>query len=202
MKNLSFLLLIALSSSAFGQNDYHKTIITERTEKLEQLLDTTYHMLSTEDLEHFVKTDYFPVNEVFIIEGDWKKSKGRRFKMPTSTVRKPVYRRYGYVTFNMNGKKQVLTVFQNMKLRKKDGYENHLFLPFLDATAPDKSYGGGRYLDLRIPSGDKMILDFNLAYNPYCAYSYRYSCPIPPKENTIDTPIMAGEKKPVYHPVK
>jgi hypothetical protein len=59
------------------------------------------------------------------------------------------------------------------------------------------TYGGGRYVDTSIPKGSQIILDFNLAYNPYCAYSYRYSCPIPPEENTLSFPITAGEKVPV-----
>jgi uncharacterized protein (DUF1684 family) len=70
-----------------------------------------------------------------------------------------------------------------------------LFLPFLDNTNGDTTYGGGRYIDLRIPEGDTIEIDFNKAYNPYCAYNSRYSCPIVPRENYLDTNIEAGVKK-------
>ncbi|MDG1428784.1 MAG: DUF1684 domain-containing protein, partial [Crocinitomicaceae bacterium] len=74
-----------------------------------------------------------------------------------------------------------------------------LFIPFRDKTSRHETYGGGRYLDVQIPDRDMMHLDFNLAYNPYCAYSHRYSCPIPPEENTLNVSILAGEKTPLAH---
>ena len=79
-------------------------------------------------------------------------------------------------------------------------YIDYLFLPFTDNSNGEESYTGGRYLDLQIPENDKIILDFNQAYNPYCAYSGRYSCPIPPSENHISFPVLAGVK--AFHPVK
>ena len=72
-----------------------------------------------------------------------------------------------------------------------------MFLPFTDAGNGDESYGGGRYIELRIPEKDTIIIDFNKAYNPYCAYNHKYSCPIPPIENNIPIEIKAGVKK--YH---
>jgi uncharacterized protein (DUF1684 family) len=75
-----------------------------------------------------------------------------------------------------------------------EGFEDYLFLPFLDDTNGETSYAGGRYLDLRIPKNDLIILDFNETYNPYCAYNERYSCPIVPRENYIPLKIEAGIK--------
>ena len=75
-----------------------------------------------------------------------------------------------------------------------------MFIPFRDATCQSESYGGGRYIDTETPKGKTLRIDFNKAYNPYCAYSIRYSCPIPPEENTLKIAIPAGEKVPVgYH---
>ena len=74
------------------------------------------------------------------------------------------------------------------------GYENSLFVPFTDLTNGKETYGGGRYMDVEIPEGDSIVLDFNKAYNPYCAYSTNYSCPIPPKENDLPISINAGLK--------
>ena len=77
----------------------------------------------------------------------------------------------------------------------KDEYKDYLFLPFTDLTNGDTTYGGGRYIDMRIPEKNTIILDFNQSYNPYCAYGGNYSCPIPPAENNLDIAITAGVKK-------
>ena len=79
-------------------------------------------------------------------------------------------------------------------MSKKYEYAGFLFLPFKDLTNGKETYGGGRFMDILIPDTDKIILDFNKAYNPYCAFSHRYSCPLPPFENWLKTEIPAGEK--------
>jgi hypothetical protein len=71
------------------------------------------------------------------------------------------------------------------------------FLPFMDATSGDETYGAGRYLEIEPLPGGKLLVDFNMAYNPYCAYNEYWSCPIPPKENRLSVPIEAGEKQPI-----
>ena len=81
---------------------------------------------------------------------------------------------------------------------KMKEYKNYLFLPIDDYTIPDESYPAGRYLDIEMPKrGDSIVLDFNMLYNPYCAYSDRYSCPITPRKNKIKVRIEAGEKIPI-----
>ena len=86
-----------------------------------------------------------------------------------------------------------------MRLKKEKEYKDYLFLPFRDGTSRKESYGGGRFLDLKKPKGKTIHIDFNLAYNPYCAYSHRYTCPIPPPENELTIEIKAGEKTPIGH---
>jgi uncharacterized protein len=76
----------------------------------------------------------------------------------------------------------------------KPEYKDYLFLPFTDLTNGVQTYQGGRYLDLRIPQGDEIVIDFNQSYNPYCAYSGRYSCPVVPSENHLDMEVLAGVK--------
>jgi len=85
-------------------------------------------------------------------------------------------------------------VYQSQDLLKRPGFENYLFVPFTDRTNGHGSYGGGRYLDLRIPpkGATTMPLDFNRAYNPSCAYAPGYSCPVPPAENRLNVAIPAG----------
>ena len=87
-----------------------------------------------------------------------------------------------------------LNIYQNVELIKKEGYEDNLFLPFLDNTNGEESYAGGRYVECTIPEGNIMIIDFNQAYNPYCAYNSKYSCPIVPRDNYVDVDIKAGVK--------
>jgi uncharacterized protein (DUF1684 family) len=90
-----------------------------------------------------------------------------------------------------------LAIYQNVDLVNTAGYEDYLFIPFKDLTNGEDTYGGGRYLDLKIPEGETILIDFNRAYNPYCAYNHNYSCPIPPFENHLKVKIEAGVKK--YH---
>lgn len=115
------------------------------------------------------------------------------FTMKTSTARLPVYKANGTLRFTLNGKEWKLTVYESVP--PHPGYENELFLPFTDLTNGEETYGAGRYLDLHGPLAAEVELDFNKAYNPYCAYSHRYSCPIPPKENHLATRIRAGVLK-------
>ena len=192
---VAFLLFTA---PLFAQENWEDEVLKSRSEKALELSDTSKGLLNSKDLAHFKGLNYFDIDSTFRIKARFKKKKGRKFKMPTSTERTPIYRRYGYVYFTIDGTEHKLTVYQNMGLRKNPEYKDYLFLPFRDATCPDESYGGGRYLDMNIPEGQELILDFNMAYNPYCAYSHRYSCPIPPVENTLDIPISAGEKIPHY----
>ena len=115
--------------------------------------------------------------------------------MKTTTSRTPIYKKYGELHFSIDGKELKLNVYQNVDLKKKPGYDDYLFLPFSDLTCGKDSYIGGRYIDMRIPKSGKVTIDFNQAYNPYCAYNYEYSCPIVPLENDLDIEINAGVKK-------
>lgn len=172
-------------------------LLEHRSDHLSELLDPEQKMLNEEEIKSFGGLDYFYFDSTYQITATFKKSKGKKFEMPTSTERLPIYRRYGLITFVFQGKECTLEVYQNMALRKKKKYKNYLFIPFRDETSRNETYGGGRYLDVEIPKGELIELDFNLAYNPYCAYSHRYSCPIPPDENTLKISILAGEKTPM-----
>ncbi|MEJ2542648.1 MAG: DUF1684 domain-containing protein [Calditrichaceae bacterium] len=99
---------------------------------------------------------------------------------------------YGYFEFERDGKSQRLEVWQMMP--RKAGGESHLFVGFWDATSGETTYPGGRYLDMKKIDDKTYLLDFNYAYNPYCAYSNRYSCLIPSLENRLDIALTCGEK--------
>jgi len=119
------------------------------------------------------------------------------FEMPTTTARKPIYRKYATLYFSHDdGQMYSLTAYQSQALLNKEEYINYLFVPFGDATNGSETYGGGRYVEV---TRGEWILDFNKAYNPYCAYSGRYSCPKVPLENILPIPILAGTKYAGHH---
>ena len=137
--------------------------------------------------------EFFPINLKYRIEATFTSYENEAFfNMPTSGVRKPKYRKYGLLQFQLEGKAYELTLYQNLALMKNPMYKNYLFLPFTDLTNGAATYEGGRYIDFRIPTEKTVTLDFNQAYNPYCAYVDGYSCPIPPAENHLETHIKAG----------
>ena len=151
--------------------------------------------LKEADLANFESLDFFPLDSTFIVNAKLTLHKDSEpFPMKTTTDRLPIYKIYATATFELKGKAYSLEIYQNEKLVLTPEYEDYLFMPFTDQTNGDSSYGGGRYLDLKLPEGDSIIIDFNQAYNPYCAYNDKYSCPIPPKSNDLDIQIRAGVK--------
>ena len=151
--------------------------------------------LKEEDLANFKSLDFFPIDSSFIVNAKLTLHKDSEpFPMKTTTDRLPIYKIYATANFEIQGKAFSLEIYQNEKLVLTAEYEDYLFLPFTDNTNGEGSYGGGRYVDLKLPEGDSIIIDFNQAYNPYCAYNDKYSCPIPPKSNNLDIEVFAGVK--------
>lgn len=192
MKN-GFLLLLILNLFSLNAQETSK----EFQDNLNfEYADKAKSPLTEQDFKHFKSLDFFPINEKFIVEATFVRTKKEKvFQMKTSTNRLPEYIKYGELTFIMDGNPYKLNVYQNIDLRKKPSYEDYLFLPFSDLTNGKESYLGGRYLDLRIIKGNLWTIDFNKAYNPYCAYNYKFSCPIVPMENDLNIEILAGVKK-------
>ncbi|NER18575.1 DUF1684 domain-containing protein [Spongiivirga citrea] len=151
--------------------------------------------LTDEDLNAFKGLQFFEIDTSYYVIAKFVETPNTApFKMKTTTDRLPIYRKFGEAHFQLQGKDQVLSIFQNLGLMEDPEYEDYLFVPFTDETNGSESYGGGRYLDVEMPEGDRMIINFNKAYNPYCAYNAKYSCPIPPSENHLDIEIKAGVK--------
>ena len=158
--------------------------------------DSTSSPLKSEDLKTFKNLNFFNIDSKYIVEAKLVRTKREKvFKMKTSTDRLPEYKKYGELYFTIDGKDLKLNVYQSIDLIKKKEYKNYLFLPFTDLTCGNDSYAAGRYIDLSIPKNNMIIIDFNKAYNPYCAYNYKYSCPIVPAENDLTVEIKAGVKK-------
>jgi len=119
------------------------------------------------------------------------------FDLPTYSGITRRYVKYGVLRFEVSGKPYELSVYQNLTLIQQEAYKDHLFLPFKDHTNGAGTYGGGRYFDLSrsdIAADGTLILDFNKCYNPWCAYSDGYNCPIPPAENHLELAVEAGER--------
>ncbi|MCH5714934.1 DUF1684 domain-containing protein [Niabella hibiscisoli] len=142
---------------------------------------------------------FFPIDEKARINARFEPVKNAEwFILPTSSGRSKMYRQYGKLRFVYEDVAQELYVYQSQALLLDPKHADHLFLPFTDLTTGQESYETGRYIDLSISEikNNQVTVDFNKAYNPYCAYiSGIYSCPIPPKENRLKVAIKAGEKK-------
>ncbi len=147
---------------------------------------------------------FYSVDESYRVMASFKKTgDAKGFDMNTASGTKQHYFRYGFLTFKLHNSIIHLYVYQSASLLKKEKFKDYLFVPFGDATSGFESYGGGRYLDFTISDikHNSLVIDFNKAYNPYCAYTTGYDCPIPPKENLLTVAIDAGEKnygKPVH----
>lgn len=191
----NFLFLIFSTCIGFGQD------VGETSKQFQEQLNKDFANadktpLEESDLATFNALDFFSINDKFIVEAKLVLSSDATvFEMKTSTSRLPKYKKYGELVFKLNSNQYKLNVYQNLDLIKKDGYQDYLFLPFSDLTSGKETYIGGRYIDLRIPKSNEIVLDFNKAYNPYCAYNSRFSCPLVPLENKLEVAILAGVKK-------
>ena len=190
-----FVVLIAFNSG-FCQKKFNPIDV----EKFQMNINSEYadaktSPLEEKDLKKFKTLEFYPVSNKYFVNAKLVKAKNEKaFEMKTSTARKPKYIKYGTVSFVIDGITLQLNVYQNVELSKTEEYKNSLFLPFSDLTCGKESYIGGRYIDLKIPNGNMIAIDFNQAYNPYCAYNHKYSCPIVPMENDLNVAIKAGVK--------
>lgn len=142
---------------------------------------------------------FYAVDEKFKVQCRFEKSTDTSVVvMKTSGTKIPQkdFVRYGKIYFTINDTALTLTVYRSKALENNPQYGRYLFIPFTDATTADETYGSGRYIDIFTYDikNDSVIIDFNKAYNPYCAYSTGYNCPIPPKENVLSVAVKAGEK--------
>lgn len=197
MKNVLNLLFLLVSTALLAQKSFDKeAVIAFQKELNTEYADSVKSPLLKKDLKTFKALDFYPINEKFFVNAKFVRTPDEKpFEMPTTTSRKPMYVKYGEAHFSIDGKKFKVNLYQSLDLKKIEEYKDALFLPFTDLTSGVDSYGGGKYIDLKIPEGTTITIDFNRAYNPYCAYNHKYSCPIPPQENDLAIEIKAGVKK-------
>lgn len=148
------------------------------------------------DSIEFTGLKYFEIDAKYRIDARLTEIDQRKtVTLPTSDDRQKTYQEYAYAEFKLDGVENKLLILEIIDMGP---YRGTLFLAFADKTSAVETYGAGRYLELKkVPGAKSITLDFNEAYNPYCAYSDKFSCPFPPKENILNVEIKAGEK--TYH---
>ena len=180
-----------------GQSDeeYIQVIEKSREEK-NALLKSGDESPFADSSETFTALKYFPPDSKYRLTANLVSIDSKKVTvLPTSDGKEQKYLEHAFATFRLDGVENKLLLLEVMDMGPQRG---KLFLAFADATSADETYGAGRYLDIKkVPGATSITLDFNLAYNPYCAYSDKFSCPFPPKDNILKIAIRAGEKN--YH---
>ncbi|RMB63858.1 DUF1684 domain-containing protein [Dokdonia sinensis] len=201
MKSIIYVYLVLVTASVFGQSPAG---FIEEAKTFQEELNATYMnpdstILSKRQLKKFSGLKFYPIDLKFRVSATFKRTQNAiPFQMELSSGRTREYVQYGLLTFELEEQQFELPIYQNTYYRDhpEEEYGNSLFLPFTDYTSGDGSYGGGRYIDFVIEDieDNHLLIDFNRAYNPYCAYTTGYNCPIPPEANDLKFRIEAGVK--------
>lgn len=198
-----FGIFVLAAVAAHAQTFYGTTDVKAfRDGRDHEFRDKKESPLKEEDFAGFKGLNYYPEDKKFVVKAKFRRTADEKyFQMPTSSGKTKMFVKYGILKFKVGGKSQVLAVYEAdpAVLQKFPEYADLLFIPFKDATSRAETYGGGRYIDIKRPAGKDVMLDFNLAYNPNCAYGgEKWSCPVPPAENVLKVAIRAGEKRYAY----
>jgi uncharacterized protein len=179
---------VVSSCSPPPQEEYTARIAAERSRKDEMFRSSGDSPVLAKDLDAFVPLSYFPVDESYAVPAQLQPADEQiRLQMPTSTGKLRETTRIGTLLFTLKGQPLRLTAFL------EDGSQR-LFVPFSDLTSGTETYPAGRYMNLDPTRTGIYIVDFNVAYHPYCYYNAAYDCPLPPAENRLTVPIRAGER--------
>lgn len=188
---LVFCLILVQSAAA---QSFADSVQAWRKNYREAFLKEERSPLGKSDLKHL---RFYAPDPAWVLWGNFEPLQDTvGFEMETHSGVKKHYYRYGNLRFEREGKAFSLTLYRSRKLMQMPGHEDDLFLPFFDETNYSETYGGGRYIDLKTGDvqGGVIRVDFNLAYNPYCAFKGGYACPVPPAENRLSFPVRAGER--------
>ena len=167
-----------------------KTVYEWQKNKNAYFQDPNTSPLRPKEKKKFNGLDFFTPDSKYQVDAFFRESVTKdTIQMKTNTGSVTSEIRYGNLFFELNNRQYVLPVY-----REVGAEDDYVFLPFTDLTNGDLTYGGGRYLDFTFPIKETVLIDFNKAYNPYCAYNPKYSCPLVPSVNHLDIAIIAGEK--------
>ena len=193
---LLLIFIVFLFFSCRGEKRYEDLNLTDYQKQVNNYFkDASVSPLNTKDLKNFKGLDFFEFDSLYVVYAKILKTpESTPFKMKTTTNIPADYRKYGKLIFNLFDEQYTLTAYENLDYLNEEGYENYLFLPFLDQTNGFETYGGGRYIDLYLYDNDSILIDFNRAYNPNCVYDENFSCPIVPRENILNIRVESGVK--------
>lgn len=202
-RNIILLLVIAVVMATvlytvYGSKDqttYINQIKKERDEK-DKFMRTSNESPFADNVESFTGLKYYPPDLKWKVTASLIPIENKKpVVLTTNDGKEERYMEYAHAQFDFSGFRNRLLILEVIAMGPSRG---KLFLAFGDATSADETYGAGRYLDVaKAPGANTITLDFNKAYNPYCAYTEKFSCPLPPSENLLTIPIQAGEKS--YH---
>lgn len=180
---------VVITAYAFNFYSYKQQLLKVRAQKDAYFKTSASSPIkNTHEFEQLV---YFPPNNDYVVHSQLSIFKQKEFEFVwASDGKKLRFQKYGILTFMIEGKKCQLTLYKHL-----DTLAQHYFLPFRDSTNGKETHPSGRFLGVEVKDTADVILDFNRSYNPYCAYSYSYRCPLPPYNNYLKAYIKAGEKK-------
>ncbi len=183
--------IIVVSSLTSGEADeaYIARIDQQREEKDRDMRNAEDSPFAPDSVQ-YNGLNYFPADQDYKIRAKLEDIDNKKIvTLPTSDGKQKQYLEFAYAVFDLHDKVNKLLILETVG----GEFDGMLFLAFGDATSADETYGAGRYMELEKQGEHTITIDFNLAYNPYCAYTDGYSCPFPPRENLLEVPIRAGE---------
>ncbi|MCC5936945.1 MAG: DUF1684 domain-containing protein [Lunatimonas sp.] len=184
-------LVYTLTGGGESPEQYRERIEAERERQYKYLKFNLESPLTEVQKRELEQLEFYPVDQSFLVKARMEPIETKKMvEVPLTDGSVEKYVRHSFAVFELDGKEVRLLLLQAAKEVDKRNF----FLAFADATSGEETYGGGRYLNLRQDGQRSITIDFNLAYNPYCAYNPDYACPIPPRENILEIPIRAGEK--------
>ena len=184
---------MAIVAACSPPEDYPSTIAAQRAAKDEAFKAAPGDPVPADKMASLVPLAYFPIDEMYAVPAALEPAAERtRLQVPTSTGKIRDIERIGTLKFTVKGQKMSLTAFHELDQPQI----KRLFVPFSDLTTGTETYSAGRYMELDPTPTGIYVVDFNVAYHPYCYYNAEYDCPYPPKENRLEMPIRAGERLP------
>ena len=191
--SLAFVLLCLTAACTLrpAEEDYPAKIAAIRAAKDESFKSDPDSPVPADKKASMLPLAYFPIDELYAVPATLEPTAERtRLEVPTSTGKVRQIERIGTLKFSIKGQSLRLTAFHDLESREV----RRLFVPFSDLTSGTETYPAGRYMELDPTPTGIYVVDFNIAYHPYCYYSPEFDCPYPPKENRLEVPIRAGER--------
>ncbi len=196
----AWLILIPIALVAFFMIQQSGSSVDAYAEEIEKFWEDRDEFYRSSEASPFIQrdvkykpVDYYEPSLDFKVTGKLNRfSKRETLALGNSDGTTKMYLKFATVDFKIQDQSCTLLILKAL------GFGNQYLLAFGDGTSGDTTYGGGRYLDVTIGKSDQLVLDFNKAYNPYCAYFDDFTCPLPPRENLLEVSIEAGEKNYLY----